>query len=488
MKVWYIFFVTIMASLFSTSFVFAENNETQYMVKLKSNCNAVKLANAEDSELYVVSEELNIFKGDLETIEKLKELNLVEVIEEDVQVELAEDITTSTDLYNDEYYDFQWYFQKHNLQYAKDKLGTGKGVRVATIDSGVTIQPDFNSANIEKGYNYIRPEYTGNDVSSTDSTTVQSHGTGVASIICSQSNNEIGIAGIADDVTIVPFVIYQNNQAPLSNVITAIEDAVKKYDCDVINMSLTCGTNSSLLQDAVNYANDKNVIVVAAVGNGRTVSNPASGRNYLYPAACENVIGVGAVDQDFTTSYFSQLHDYVDISAAGSNLILANSNGGYTSNSKGTSFSAPIITGFASLFKAHYPDMNNEEFLQILKAGSYDTEELGYDIYTGFGVFDAKESVRFFQEKYDFFVSPTIEKDSKLRVKVFGKDISGLLNFAIYDMNDKLINVIQTDFKTTNEIFTKEFDYVLNDSQKVKIFAFDNFQNMIPLGKTRIIE
>jgi len=483
--VWCGVLICISALLFTICSVFADeisDEDCDYIFKLKND--AVMLVDINnDIDIDVVSDNLNIYKSDFDTLEKLKELDIVEYAEKDADIQLA-DASEAGLSYNDPYFSDQWYFETHKLNYAKEVLGMGKNVRVGILDSGVTFHPDFNLDNIEEGYNYIDPSKTGNDVSTNTSDTARNHGTSVAGIICAQSNNEFGTVGIAEDVTIVPLVVFLNG-GKVSDVIRAIEGAVNDYDCDVINMSLTSSEKSDILQEVINYADEKNVIVVAAVGNGH-------GTSYLYPASCENVIGVGAINSALNVPDFSQKNRSVDISAAGVNIILANASGGY-GKSQGTSFSAPVITGFAALLKEKYPDMNNELFLKALKAGSADIKNLGYDVYTGFGLFDAKESVRFMEEGYNLFVSPVFsvsEEDATkaMKVKVFGEDIEGYLNFVIYDENGVTKKIDTRYFKTENDLFCEEYWYVLPKGGKIKIFAFDNLFNMLPLGKTRIID
>ncbi len=492
MKSYFLFFMGFMSLVLSILFVstvFAgKAYDNQFLFKLKDTSDEISITEYRNLDVDVVSENLSIYKADYDTVENLMELGLIEYAEENALIELADlemcesiSISGEETKYNDAYFEKQWYFEKHNLLGAKERLGNGKGIRIAVIDSGVVAQEDFNSSNIEEGYNYINPDKTGNYISDNDTLTVRVHGTQVAGIICSKSDNEIGIAGIAEEATIVPLIVYQDGTNSLDNVIRAIDDAVKKYNCDIINMSLTTSAKSEFLQEAVDYANKNNVIVIAAAGNGGVTS-------YLYPASCENVISVGSVDLDFGVSYFSQKNDYVDISAAGSGLTLVGSDGIYRDGRQGTSFSAPIISGFAALIKEKYPYVDGELFLKILKAGSYDIEDVGYDIYTGFGAFDAFESVKFIEKNRDFFISPVYIDNSDIRIKIFGDGMFGNFIFAVYDENGKMKDFYTRAFETENQIFCESIERSLRKGEFIKIFAFDNFLSMKPLGEARIVE
>lgn len=484
-KVYFLFF----ASLFTTillvfvSFVYAEEDEEDmegktFLFKLKDGGGEISLSEYREMNIETVSENLEIYKADYDTVEYLKESGLIEYAEENSTIELADlDMEESEYEYNDQYFEKQWYFEKHAISDAKKTLGKGGGVRIAVVDSGVTIQEDFDESKIEEGYNYINTDKTGNYLSESDDISVRNHGTSVASVICSKSGNGIGIAGIAEESVIVPLIIYQDGVNTIDNVITAISDAVEKYGCDVINLSLTSGEKSKLLQEAVDYAYENNVIVVAAAGN-------KGGKSYLYPASCENVISVGSIGSSFEPSYFSQRNDYVDISAAGDKLTVVGCGGNYYENS-GTSFSSPIIAGFAALIKEKYPDINGETFLNILKAGSYDTQSVGYDNYTGFGVFNAMESLEFAADGGGCFISPVYIDGENMMIKVFGKDISGNLIFAVYDEKGKMKDFSVKYFETDRDIFCMSKEYALDEGDFIKIFTFNDFNDMRPLAKAR---
>ncbi len=478
-------FIGFFSIFFFTSFAFAEGNgDVDYIFTLKESENEVSLNSAENVD--VVSENLNIFKADFETFQKIKEIGLIEHFEEDISVELMEGYFNED--YNDEFFSEQWYFQKHNIDYANKVLGKGEGVRIGIIDSGVTIQKDFNPDKIEKGYNYINPTKTGNDISDLDKDVVRNHGTSVASIICSQGNNNEGIVGIAPNAVIVPLIIFQDGKAPVSNVITAIEEAVSIYDCDVLNMSISVPDESELLKNVIDYAEKNGVIVVASAGN--------DGKNKKrYPAAYDNVIGVGSVDKDFDVCSFSQRNEKVDIMAAGNDFTLVNSSGEYVSNQLGTSFSAPIISGFAALVKGKYPDVDVHSFLNILKAGSLDIKTLGRDIYSGFGVFDAMESVKFLENEKKVFVSPVFQKNGSFNIKIFDENTSGaavgnddVLVVAFFDEENKLIDLDITEFLAYDGFFWKKIERDLKENVKMKIFVYDSFANMLPLGNARVCD
>src|SRR5204862_5471906 len=109
----------------------------------------------------------------------------------------------------------------------------------------------------------------------------------------------------------------------------------------VVNLSLGGSANSSTLQDAVNYAWNRGVVVVAAAGNAGT-SDP------YYPAALSNVIAVGATDQSDAKASFSQSGSWISVVAPGVGVYSTTMDGGYLAYS-GTSYSAPQVAALAAL-------------------------------------------------------------------------------------------------------------------------------------------
>ncbi len=470
MKAMICFFTAVLTLAFFTSFVFAESNEEEYIVILSDRMKTISLM-ALNEEVEPVSDVLNIYKTDRETAELMLECGMAESIEINSPIELAD----AGGSYNDSEFDKQWYFNSVNAGFAKKRLGSGKGVRVAVIDSGVIVHPDFNSANIEKGYNYVNPQYDGNYVSDSNPL-YKSHGTMVAGIICSQENNGQGIVGIAPDATIVPLVVYQDGKGDVLKTVKALEEAVSVYKCDVVNMSLT-SSNSSALKRAADYAYDNGVIITAAVGN-------KSNNIKYYPAGFENVIGVGSVNKSFGVSDFSQKNDSVGIVAPGEEIYLANSAGEYEEQG-GTSFASPIAAGFAVLMKEKYPDINHDSFLECLKAGSLDMGDSGYDVKYGFGVLDMKESIEAFESADDFFVSPVYNNEGVFNLKLYSDSLyNGLLIFSVYN-GGKLENCFYRNFETADNIYCDTVRYTPKTGDVVKIFVLDSFEKIMPLGRFR---
>lgn len=305
-------------------------------------------------------------KGSLEYYEKDVEAYLVGEVEDDTTAELCA-------LTNDKYCSSQWALSNIDVLRAWTKGYDGGGVKIAVVDSGVrSSHQDLLSANIIAGCNLLNG--TTNTIDETG------HGTFVTGIIAAAINNSIGIAGICDQATIIPIKCFGGEgSTDASYIVQAVYKAVDTYDCDVINLSLGIAVNLQSLKQALDYAESKGVIVVAAVGNfGIT--------DLSYPAAYSNVVGVGSIDRNNNICDFSRRNSSVCVVAPGSELIST----GYSSDysyikGQGTSFSTPHAVAVAAILKQFRADADVDDFIEILKQSSVDLGPSGYDTTYGYG-------------------------------------------------------------------------------------------------------
>ncbi|MCL2569409.1 MAG: S8 family serine peptidase [Oscillospiraceae bacterium] len=278
---------------------------------------------------------------------------------------------------NDPLFGQQWCMTFINAPLLWERGITGAGVRIGIIDSGITPHhEDLDPSRVAPGFNFLARN-----------TNVQDnigHGTEVAGIIVATRNNGVGMAGLLDQVTIVPLKVFDSGNSNLSYAIQAINDAVHVFEVDVINMSwgILGGAQSRILEDAVNNAVDHGIIVVAAAGN--------DGDSTLsYPAAFSNVVAVGAVDRNGTVAYFSQRNETITVTAPGVDLrTLGHQHASHYVTVSGTSFSAPYVAAMAAVAKAIDPSINAEQFMELLIQSVIDRGPAGFDIMYGYGTID----------------------------------------------------------------------------------------------------
>ena len=309
-----------------------------------------------NSEFYL-SDNVYIVKGDRNTLKELKSklAKSTEFIEPNY-------IYTSLEFPNDPDYVKQWNLHNINIESAWDET-KGSGVTVAVIDTGITTVPDLKDTKFVKGYDFVNDRVEAEDDSG--------HGTHVAGTIAQSTNNGYGVAGIAYEASLMPLKVLGNAGGTVADIAEAIKFAADN-GADVINMSLGGPGESQLLEEAINYAYQKGVVLIAAAGNAN--QNSAS-----YPARYPHVIGVAALDSVGEKAPYSNFGAGVDISAPGgtgngAGRILQETINPETGEAvfvgfQGTSMAAPHVAGVAALVKAagvKEPD----EVLSVLKQSS----------------------------------------------------------------------------------------------------------------------
>ncbi len=130
----------------------------------------------------------------------------------------------------------------------------------------------------------------------------------------------------------------------------------------MINLSLSGYSDFPAIRDAVAYARNKDVLLVAAAGNRQ-----GKGLGSSFPAAYDGVLGVGSIDIEGARSSGSQIGPYVDLVAPGAGVLGATRIGGHTYWT-GTSFAAPFVAGTAALVRAAWPKLSATEVTRRILA------------------------------------------------------------------------------------------------------------------------
>ncbi|MFD4261531.1 type VII secretion-associated serine protease mycosin [Streptomyces sp. NPDC058534] len=283
-----------------------------------------------------------------------------------------------------------WALQRVNL----DELWTqskGKGVQVAVIDTGVDVKnPQLTeSVDASKGKNYLPPKNDkgekierGNANGTTDSV---GHGTRVAGIIAARPAEDTGFVGLAPEATIIP--IKQNDaegNGTADTLATSIRHAVD-VGADVINISQDTANAvkpASNLESAVDYALDKEVVVVASAGNDGLGGKDKT----TYPASYDGVLAVASSDRNNERASFSQAGEFVGVAAPGVDMVSTVPGGGHCSDN-GTSFSAPYVAAVAALLKAEHPKWTAAQIISQIEQTA-ERSIPGDDRLVGWGVID----------------------------------------------------------------------------------------------------
>ncbi|MCT2585901.1 type VII secretion-associated serine protease mycosin [Actinophytocola gossypii] len=258
---------------------------------------------------------------------------------------------------------------------------TGAGVTVAVVDSGVDADHPQLRGKVLRGQDFF---HVGDLPGNFDCV---SHGTAAASIIAASPAPGIGFRGVAPDARILPVRITDRELSDDGQPTPINPEAVGqgiRYAADhgakVINLSLSGHGNYRAIGNAVAYAQSKDVLVVAAVGNRADNGNIAS-----FPAQYDGVLGVGSLTITGERANGSQTGTYVDIMAPGEDVLAATRVGGHNFWA-GTSFATPFVTGVAALVRSAWPKLTAPEVAARILAtadpapGGRDSETYGAGI------------------------------------------------------------------------------------------------------------
>ncbi|WP_436794828.1 S8 family serine peptidase [Actinospongicola halichondriae] len=259
------------------------------------------------------------------------------------------------------------------------RIETGSpSVVVAVLDSGVDAgHPDL-VGRIVPGYNAFD--------GTADTADDFGHGTLVAGVIAAKRDNGIGVAGVAGGgAMIMPVKVLDSfGDGTDATVASGIRWAAE-HGADVINLSLSRLGTSETIDDAVTFALDHDVVVVAATGND-AVNAPS------VPAGSPGVVGVASTDSDGNFSWFSTYGFQVDLTAPGMGITSTEAGGGYATED-GTSFAAPLVAGAAALIRSRHPGYDESRTRLALLRGAEDRGPAGVDDSYGFGVLDVAASL-----------------------------------------------------------------------------------------------
>ncbi|MFS0704312.1 S8 family serine peptidase [Cellulomonas sp. 179-A 9B4 NHS] len=260
------------------------------------------------------------------------------------------------------------------------ETGTGAGVVVAVVDTGVSDHEDLAGV-LLPGIDLVEGD--------TDVFDMNGHGTLVAGAVAAQGGNRLGAVGAAHDASVLPVRVLDTfGEGYDSDIAEGITWAAQN-GADVINLSLGGSDPSPVLLAAIRSAVAAGAVVVAASGNE---SIEAPGYPAAYAPEVDGLVAVTATDDAGAVTSFSTTGDWVSLAAPGVQIVGPWSGGGYTADT-GTSFAAPLVSGAAALVRGHEPRLTPAEVEQRLVSTARDAGPKGVDPYYGAGVLDAAAAV-----------------------------------------------------------------------------------------------
>jgi len=317
-------------------------------------------------------------------------------------------------------YDDLWGIKKMGCKDAWD-ISQGQGVVVAVIDSGIDYTHEDLATNIwvnpgedingngiidDNDFNGVDDDGNGfvddirgwnfsDDNNSPDD--YYGHGTHCAGTIAAVGNNGIGVIGVAPKSKIMPVRIfpYAYDDVCASAIKYAADNGAKvlsnSWSSTMRNLT------DPVVEDAIDYAYEKDCTIVFAAGNDD------DDVAYYSPANYSKTITVAAIDHTDKKASFSNHGLLVDVAAPGVDILSLRAEGTdmygdgshivgekyYRAN--GTSMACPHIAGVAALIKSAYPEFSNEDIAKVLRSS---VSTLGLSsTYFGSGIIDAEKAL-----------------------------------------------------------------------------------------------
>jgi len=249
---------------------------------------------------------------------------------------------------------------------------TGKGIKVAILDTGISAHPELKIAGGASVVNYTSSYADDNG-----------HGTFIAGVIGAQDNGS-GLIGEAPDAQIYGVKILDSKgNGSTEDLAKGINWAIQNH-MDIVNMSIAFPQNSPAVEQMIATADAKGILLIAAAGNKGTAD--ATTDTIEYPAKnADQVIAVTAVDDTLQRASFSASGPEADVAAPGVSIVSTASNGKYELRN-GTSVAAPFVTGMAAVLKQAHPELTNAQLREAIEKSSIDLGQPGKDNLYGYGM------------------------------------------------------------------------------------------------------
>lgn len=344
---------------------------------------------------------------------------------------------------NDPRYGEQWGLQRikaegawADAEYILDENSAdAASVTIAILDTGVDSSHEDLSGQVLSGYNVLNGSTNAEDDSAS------SHGTLVAGIAAAFTNNQTGIAGAAGSYPVRVLPVKVLDSAGIGSMYDVAQGICWAVDngAKIINLSLGARLPDYpvTLAEAIQYAQERGVLVVAAAGNeGKEVQG-------FYPACLPGVVSVMASDKNNYRASFSNYGGIVEVIAPGVD-ILSTARGNAYSKITGTSAAAPLVAGAAAMLWSALPDKTPAELSDAL----INAREQN-------GVFDAKLALYKLQYPQYYSYATMVEPADNSRVggtvtltaKVFNPNNAERVDFILetedWSQEEQVLGTVQ---------------------------------------------
>lgn len=273
----------------------------------------------------------------------------------------------------------QWYLKVMKAD-EMWKVSTGKGVKVAVVDSGV-------NAGTPSLKGQVLVDEVPKAVAYHATQDFDGHGTSMAELIAGTGAGG-GLKGLAPGAKIVPYrLAFEDLKDPVERKNAPSEDkvirAIADSDAKIISMSFGGPYIDPDVEAAIKYARSKGKLMFASVGN------EAEKKNFIgYPAAYPFVVGVAAADKTGKVGKFSEHGNYVDLAAPGLGVpTWCDETFRSYCDGEGTSMSTAITSASAALIWSAHPDWTANQVLgSLIDTAGRDWPKNQPSNYLGYGL------------------------------------------------------------------------------------------------------
>jgi len=390
------------------------------------------------------------------------------------------------------------------------EISEGNGVTVAILDTGINGLHEDLEGQVLEGMNFVT--YTKGEptpsainpksIPAGSNSDDNGHGTLISGVIGAIKNNSKGISGIAPKSKLIPVKILDFEQIGASDrAAAAIVWVADQPQVRVINLSLGAEQQSKTLKLAIQYAASKDISIVGSSGNDNK-------NLVLYPAAHDEVIAVGAINQqgarasetDWGTGKGSNYGQKLQIMAPGSGIFSTMWDSNNTTNAyeafSGTSAAAPFVSGILALIRSADPSLTYKQSMKRIELSALPLQnQQGRTEETGFGLVQAGKAISIDKQAPIISLTPLQEADvaSYPYFSLIARDDVVTTNISSFVTNETTSNIREiqlvmddkpviiitpTDKKTS--VMTAYYQYptaLSNGEHKVAVKAIDTSNN-----------
>jgi subtilisin family serine protease len=294
---------------------------------------------------------------------------------------------------NDPDYSQQYHIGLCNINKGWQDYGTGYGVTVGIIDSGVNGEQTDLTGRVESGLNVITRGPANHDTSSTG------HGTAVATLMAAGTNNDILGTAPGFGVAIVPTDVFNGSQTTTDSDVIAAYAYLETQNVRLINLSINNAAPNSYNNQSAHpalwtyfrnfWTNHNGMTINSTPDNGALDSSPRS--QYL--------IVVSAIDSSSHPAIFSDFGPGISFAAPGVSVGTSGKSSTFGFYS-GTSFACPLLTGVIAMVMGNYPQFSNQQIYNKLITAVTQPPQLHepypLSYYYGYGIINADKLMKDF--------------------------------------------------------------------------------------------